>query len=217
MIAHPHASLLFALTLALFLAAAPPARAQTTTQGVPNALQGFSQNRNKPVKIEATSLEVREKDKVATFLGNVNLVQGDTTLKCATLVVHYERDANPGTVQAAQIGTNGQGQIRRLEAKGGVIVTQKDQTATGENGVFDMKSNTVTLHGKVVVTQGENVVRGSRLVVDLTTGVSRVECDKSEQCRVQALIQPGSNKEPRSTGSTKDQPKAAPSGPLKLH
>ena len=36
-------------------------------QGPPNALQGFSQNRDQPVKIQAASLEVREKDKIATF------------------------------------------------------------------------------------------------------------------------------------------------------
>ena len=83
-------------------------------------------------------------------------------------------------------------QIRRVEAKGGVLVTQKDQTATGESGVFDMQANTVTLLGNVVIAQGQNVVKGDRLTVDLTSGTSRVECGKSQgQCRVQALIQPG--------------------------
>jgi lipopolysaccharide export system protein LptA len=56
-----------------------------------------------------------------------------------------------------------------------VIVTQKDQTATGEKALFDMKSNTVTLQGNVVVSQGQNIMRGDRMVVDLTTGVSRVD------------------------------------------
>ncbi len=40
-----------------------------------------------------------------------------------------------------------------------------------------MKANTVTLvappGGNVAVTQGQNVMTGERLVVDLTTGVSR--------------------------------------------
>src|SRR5215470_10233342 len=58
----------------------------------PNALQGFSQNRDKPVAIESATLEVRDKDKVATFLGNVKLVQGDTTLRCKTLVVFYDQN-----------------------------------------------------------------------------------------------------------------------------
>ena len=52
-----------------------------------------------------------------------------------------------------------------------MVVTQKDQTATGDLGLFDMKTNTVTLTGNVVMTQGQNVLRGERLVVDLTSGV----------------------------------------------
>ena len=59
-----------------------------------------------------------------------------------------------------------------------MTVNQKDQTATGDKGLFDMKANTVTLEGNVVVSQGQNVMRGDRLVVDLTTGVSRVESGK---------------------------------------
>ena len=95
-------------------------------------------------------------------------------------------------MQAANPGPGGQQKIKRLEARGGVVVTQKEQTATGETGVFDMKTNTVTLTGNVVMTQGQNVLRGDRLVVDLTSGVSRVESGKNGQGRVQGLFQPGS-------------------------
>jgi lipopolysaccharide export system protein LptA len=164
-----------------------PAMAQTPAGGPPNALQGFSQNRDKPVQIDAATLEVRDKDKIATFLGNVRMVQGDTTMRCKTLLVFYDQDANPATLTAAKPGPGGQQQIKRLEAKGGVLVTQKDQTATGDSGVFDMKANTVTLIGKVVVTQEQNVLRGEKLVVDLTTGVSRIEAG---QGRVQGLFLP---------------------------
>jgi lipopolysaccharide export system protein LptA len=55
-----------------------------------------------------------------------------------------------------------------------------------------MKSNTVTLLGKVVMTQGQNVLRGDRLMVDLTSGVSRVESGKNGQGRVQGLFLPNS-------------------------
>ena len=57
--------------------------------GPPNALQGFSQNHDKPIKINSATLEVRDKDKMATFAGDVHLVQGDTTLRSKTLVVFY--------------------------------------------------------------------------------------------------------------------------------
>lgn len=165
--------------------------AQTASQGPPNALQGFSQNRGQPVHIEAATLEVRDKQKEATFSGDVRVKQGDTGLRCKSLVVFYEQEGEGGdkskTLQAATPGPGGEQRIKRLEARGGVVVTQKDQTATGELGVFDMKSNTVTLTGNpVVMTQGQNVLKGGKLVVDLTSGVSRVEGG-----RVQGLIQPG--------------------------
>lgn len=177
--------------LAVLLIFAAPAYAQQQASGPPNALQGFSQNRNQPVHIEAATLEVRDKDKVATFSGDVKVQQGDTGLRCKSLVVFYEGDDAKGkTMIQANPGPSGQQKIKRLEARGGVVVTQKEQTATGESGIFDMKTNTVTLAGNVVMTQGQNVLRGDRLVVDLTSGVSRVESGRNGQGRVQGLFQP---------------------------
>jgi lipopolysaccharide export system protein LptA len=193
--------------------------------GPPNALQGFSQNRDKPVKITSATLEVRDKDKMATFAGDVHLVQGDTTMRSKTLVVFYEDDtpspsagapapAKPATPSAGtiQAGSQQNQQIKRVEAKGNVIVTQKDQTATGDTGVFDMRANTVTMLGNVVISQGPNVVRGDTLTVDMTTGVSRISCGKAqEKCRVQGLFQPGTLKqEGRAQESTPGPTREAP-------
>jgi lipopolysaccharide export system protein LptA len=191
---------------------------------VPNALQGFQQNRGQPVKIEAARLEVRDKDKVATFSGNVKVVQGDTTMHCKVLVVFYEKKdeaqgapagAQPGApMPAAAPGPAGSSQINRLEAKGNVVVTQKDQTATGDTGLFDMKSNTVTMTGNVLVSQGPNVLRGERLVVDLTTGVSRVDAGSSNG-PVRMLIQQGPpppNAQQGAPSSNAQQGAAQPNG-----
>jgi lipopolysaccharide export system protein LptA len=145
-----------AAVLAVMMAVGCAAAAQTSApahgappaQGAPvtSPLQGFSQSSDQPIKIVATSLEVRDKDHVATFIGNVHVVQGDTTMKCKTLVVFYDQSAGPAASKTAQSGSNNQ-QIKRLEAKGGVVITQKDQTATGDSAVFDMKTNTATLTG----------------------------------------------------------------------
>jgi lipopolysaccharide export system protein LptA len=155
-------------------------------QGPPNALQGFSQNRDQPVKIQAASFEVREKDKIATFSGDVQVFQGDTEMRCKLLNVFYDEEAGTRTMKAADPGPGGQRQIRRIEAKGGVTVVQKDQNATGDAATFNMRENTVTLVGNVVVTRGQDVLRGQRLVVDLTSGVS-----KMDQGRVEGLFQSG--------------------------
>jgi len=202
-----------ALASILFLAMvfAGEANAQNTVTGVPNAMQGFSQNRDQPIQIEAASLEMRDKKKEATFTGNVKVVQGDTTMTSKVLVVFYESSgqnaapaatapatntnaktvAKPAPAQSAPMqsatpGPGGASSIKRLEAKGNVVVTQKDQVVTGETAVFDTKTNLITMLGGVVLTQGKNVLRGDRLLVDMTTGVSRVESDSG---RVQGLFQ----------------------------
>jgi lipopolysaccharide export system protein LptA len=170
-----------ALALVVFAraACAEPATTQKN-QGVPNALQGFSQNRDQPVKIQAASLEVREKDKLATFSGDVQVFQGDTEMRCKVLQVYYEQEAGNHSAKVPDPGAGGQNQIRRIEAKGGVTVVQKDQNATGDSATFNMRENTVTLVGNVVVTRGNDILRGNRLVVDLTTGVSRMDGGRVE-------------------------------------
>ncbi|MBX9711691.1 MAG: LPS ABC transporter substrate-binding protein LptA [Xanthobacteraceae bacterium] len=154
------------------------AHAQTSTMtGVPNAMQGFSQNRDKPIQIDAMSLEMRDKDKAATFAGNVKVVQGDTTMRAQKMIVYYDEDPNSPkpAMKSAKPGPGGSSSIRRLEAIGGVTVTQKDQTVSGSTGIFDMRANTVTMQGDVILTKDKNVLRGDKLIVDMTTGVSRVE------------------------------------------
>ena len=195
-----------ALACALALIAIGAARAQSTMQGVPNALQGFSQNRDQPIQIEAASLEMRDKKKEATCSGdgksNVKVVQGDTTMTSKTLVVFYEsggsnsgqpapqpaKNAKSASMQSAAPGPGGSSSIKRLEARGNVVVTQKDQVVTGETAIFDTRTNLITMLGGVVLTQCKNVLRGDRLMVDMTTGVSRVESDSG---RVQALLPQG--------------------------
>lgn len=168
--------------LALALAVAGEAAAKKSVQAGPNAMQGFSQNRDQPIQIEAGSLEMREKKKEATFSGNVKVVQGDTTMTSKSLVAFYDQNA---PLKSATPGPGGSSSIRRLEAEGGVVVTQKDQVVSGETAIFDTGANLITMRGGVVLTQCNNVIRGDRLVVDMTTGMSRIESDTG---RVQVLV-----------------------------
>lgn len=198
--------------------AQPPKQASTTPSSgtVASPLQGFSQNRDEPVHINSRRLEVQDKKKIATFVGDVHLVQGDTTLTCQTLMVFYEQNTvsgkEPGMVQAQPGPAGGQQQIRRLIAKGDVVVMQKDQTATGNQGIFEMKTNTVTLEGNVVVTQGPNVVRGDRLIVDLTTGVSHVESARGNG-RVEGLFLPSSQPGPKPSEAKASEAKPSETKP----
>jgi lipopolysaccharide export system protein LptA len=160
-------------------------------KGPATPLKALSQGNDKPIKIKSATLEVRDKDRIATFSGDVQASQGDVTLRCKVLVVYYEGEAaKTGAPPAAQSGQGGQ-QVRRMVAKGGIMLTQKDQTATADTGDFDVRANTVALTGNVVVTQGQSVMRGQRLIVNLTTGVSRME--SSGGTPLEMLIEPKSN------------------------
>ena len=199
-------------------AAAPP---------VQSLLQG-GQDKDQPVQIEAASLEVRDKNKTATFAGDVQVVQGDTTMKCQRLVVFYGQevgiaqagaqagapppDAKPA---AAPAGPKGAQNIRRIEARGGVTVITKDQNASGDLGVYDLIAKTITLTGNVVVSQGQNVIHGERVVVDTVSGNARVESNNqgggATPSRVRALIQP--NQGQNGGGNMMTIGPGAPAGP----
>jgi lipopolysaccharide export system protein LptA len=164
-----------AVTLVALAHAQPPAPQQQPS-GPANALQGFAQNRDQPVKIDASQLEVRDKDKVATFSGGVKVVQGDTTMRAKSLAVFYDGEGSTANaLTAAKPGPSGQQRIKRLEARGGVKVCQDEQVATGDSGIFDMQSNTVTLLGNVVLTKGMNVLKGEKLTVNLGSGAAKIE------------------------------------------
>jgi lipopolysaccharide export system protein LptA len=185
------------------LAAALTVSTGAAAQGVHPGPQGFlptpqGQSRDLPVQIDAKTLAIHDKSKTATFSGNVRVVQGDTTMTCRTLVVFYGQEmglaGDKPVVDAkstAGVMPNAQN-IRRIEARGDVTVISKDQSATGDLGVYDLLAKTITLSGNVVVSQGKNVIHGERVIVDTVTGNAHVEsAPGAAQGRVRALIVPG--------------------------
>ncbi len=190
-----------AAAVALMVSASAMAQGQRSQ---PGGLLPGAQNKDLPVQIDAKSLEVRDRQKTATFSGDVHVVQGDTTMRCKTLVVFYGKEGgsggdkpvvdakpSPGAVPDAQ-------NIRRIEAHGDVTVTSRDQNASGDLGVYDLHAKTITLSGNVVVSQGKNVIHGERVIVDTVTGNARVEAAPgaapgSAPGRVRALIIPNND------------------------
>ena len=152
-----------------------------------------------PIKIDADRLDVFDRESKAIFAGNVVAVQGDSTIRCSTMTVHYKRgkdkdaarkdepaDADDTPKAAAGMGENG---IQKVDCAGPVTVVQKDQVATGDNAVFDQAAKRIVLTGNVVLSQCQNVTRGQRLVYDMNTG--RANMDPVPGGRVSALFVPG--------------------------
>ena len=161
------------LGAALILAASAGARAQGVSLQHDSSL---------PIEITADRLDVIQPDKVAIFTGKVDAVQGDLVLSADRLKVFYygsqqgqsTGQQEPQGQQAAAAAPAGSGSIRRIEAEGNVFLSSPRQTAQGKTGVYDVASNQLNLDGSVVLTQGDDVIRGDRLEVDLTSGQSRV-------------------------------------------
>ncbi len=163
--------LLVAAIVATTLVVVTQGAAQSEKKSPTNLFKSMPQKRDEPIRISSATLEVRDKSKMATFKGDVIVIQGETNVRCNELVVFYDGEparrvqSNAGSEERRAGGRRPAGgqQIRRMEARGSVVVTQKDQRAVGDRAEFDMRTNTVTLIGNVVITRADNVVRGERM------------------------------------------------------
>jgi lipopolysaccharide export system protein LptA len=147
------------------------------------AFADFSSDSDAPIQIEADRLEVHDEQSLAIYRGNVRVLQGDTLLEAPELRIFFKGEATAGEVAG--------GKVTRIEAGPGVTVRSGDRVASGDNAVFNMAEDLITIQGNVILTQGQNVVRGERLVVNLATKEGRIEGG-----RVQTLITPTRSTQP---------------------
>jgi len=174
-----------ALAVMALAASAAAAMAQQSPQPIIGA-------GNEPIEIVSDKLEVRERENVAVFTGNVQLVQGKLTLRTVRMTVHYT--GQPQGAASASAGT-GATEVERIEAEGKVYLKSGEQVATGDQGFFDMKSDTMVLTGKeVVLSESGNVVKGCKLTMRMSSGQSEVDSCKGSDTggRVIMLLQPKS-------------------------
>lgn len=188
---------LFAALLALLLLAAGDATAQSLTGKLDS---------EQPIDIAADSLEVLRDEHVAVFRGNVNATQGNTRLKADELTVHYKSRKEGGSGDIA-------GSISRIDAAGNVFISSPSETAQGDKGVYDVDRREITLTGKVVLTRGENVIRGQHLVMNMETGHSKIDGGEpgvaGGQGRVHSIFVPerkGSTEAPASGATSAPAP-----------
>jgi lipopolysaccharide export system protein LptA len=196
------------LAPALFVLSLAPSALAQQKQG--SGVLAFGTNSKAPIQIDADRLEVFSKEQRAVYTGNVVAIQGDTTVKSAVMVIFYDRQSDRAAA-AAESKPEGQPEgtaLRRVEAKGGVTVISKDQVATGNDGVFDRGTNQIILTGNVVLSQGENVTKGEKLIYDTETGVAQVESGANGG-RVRGLFITG-DEEKKGAGA---KPAAAPGKP----
>jgi len=162
--------------------------------GVPALAQtpSIAIDHDKPVEIVADTLEVLQANKKAIFTGNVVATQGSINMKANSMVVHYRDGAQAGGAS----GAAGQG-IYKIEAKGNVFFASPQETAQGDEAVYNVDTDTIDLLGNVLLTREKNVLKGTRLNYNLATGRSMLSGGATVQGgggRVRGLFLPNQAK-----------------------
>jgi lipopolysaccharide export system protein LptA len=109
---------------------------------------GFTASRA-PIDITSDTVEANQKQNTVIFKGNVVAKQEDITLHANTLTIYYD----PNTKK-----------LKEIMAVGNVKVVQFDRRATSQKATFHQEENKVVLDGETVVREGENVIRGERVI-----------------------------------------------------
>lgn len=112
-----------------------------------------------PVKVTADRFEIAEGQSLATFSGNVVVVQGTLTVRAKKLIVHY--------------GAKGANDIKTLEALGNVHITTPEQDVTGDKGVYDPKTQIMRVSGNVRAVSATGTVTAPELEVNFATNTTQ--------------------------------------------
>ncbi len=135
--------------------------AQALAQGTGLSFSGLDAVRGLPVEIRSDQLQVDNNTGETVFSGNAVLGQGDMRIAAPLIRIVYA----PGDG----------GRIQRLEASGGVTLVTAQEAAEAATAVYEVVAGTVAMRGSVILTQGQNVLSGDRLDVNVRTGQGRMD------------------------------------------
>ena len=182
-------------------AAKPVARDTGAQAGNLMAGSSFRADPSQPLDVEADSLDVRDTAKLALFRGGVVARQGGFVMKAETIKAHYTGSASLADVtqssgaQDTPVTPKANGEptaLKRLEAKSNVEMVSNDgRKVTGDWATYDSVANTLLVGGKVEVMQGLNIIRGTRLTVDLTTGATTIDTSTAAAAAASATSNDG--------------------------
>ena len=149
-------SLFLSATLAAFVLGGPAA-AQIAT------------NSRAPVDVTADELEVVNNCE-AVWRGSAEALQETSRLRADVLKII--RKSTPG-----KAGSQAQacGDMDRMEAQGSVYYVTPDQKVRANSAVYEAGSTTITMSGDVIAIQGQNVLRGDRMVFNTQTGAGQMQ------------------------------------------
>ena len=142
---------------------------------------------SEPIEIVSDRMDAYNEKKLVIFSGNVVATQGDKEIKSDRLLLYYKKE----TGKKDKIGAKeieGTGDLEKIEAKGNVIVTQKERIATGDEAVYLQDNGQIIMTGNAILRDGKNIIKGDKVIVFVNEDRGTVESDP--QKRVKAVIYP---------------------------
>jgi len=176
---------------------AQPGRAQIAPQG------------KGPVDITADQLVGHNKECEAVYTGNAEALQDTSRLRANEMDFYNKKLPNPHPGANADANPTC-GELDRMEAHGNVYYVTPDRVVKGDDAIYTADNTTIVMTGaEVVATQGQNVVSGTKLIINTTTGEATMVRGTG---RVRSVLYPKSDQKPGGAPGAKPAPKTAKSG-----
>ena len=135
------------------------------------------------INVSADRLVAETGSDFAEFIGNVRVVQGETTITADRLRIEYLRSNSADANSLSMTGES----IRKLTAQGSVNIRMDDQTASTDKAEYDVPKRVLVLSGKETrVTSGQNTISGAKITMHRDSGQISVEGHGKQQ--VQAVF-----------------------------
>jgi lipopolysaccharide export system protein LptA len=158
-----------------------------------------------PIDITADQLELIDAQHLAVWRGDVEALQGGNRLRADQVNIYF---SGTGGASAGAPGRNW-GPVQRIEANGKVFFVSPQQTARGNAAVYELGPNTITITGDVIVAQGQSVVHGDKLTIEVKSGratMGSVAKGRNATGRVRGVFYPNSsNSNPLGVPPTRKQ------------
>lgn len=150
---------------------ASPSQTATGTSAFYDLDSGRVELKGAPARLVTPNETLTAKDRltydtikgIATAEGGATIEQGGRILRAPLLEARLVPTPDGGTA------------LSTVEARGGVEIVTASETAHGSQGKYDANSGIATLTGSVRIVRGDNVLTGSKAIVNLRTGVSTLQ------------------------------------------
>lgn len=132
-----------------------------------------------PVSYSANNLEYFDSERRLVLVGDVDIVQNDARLRADRITLFFSGSSGAA---GAQQGL-GSGDIERMIAEGEVYYIRPSQDARGDRAEYDVRADSVTFTGNVIVMSEENVIRGNTLVLQIGSRRTTIRPQAGERVR----------------------------------